>query len=100
MTKTWKDYALEQIMNDCMTTTAQLDDDIIYTDDEIIIAGTPPDELLQASTEEIINYDHKMHFARAGLVFVRMLNSIEYSVDMGMYIISVDRERLDMFVAP
>lgn len=100
MTKTWKDYALEQIMNDCMTTTAQLDDDIIYTDDEIIIAGTTPDELLQAFTEEIINYDHKMHFARAGLVFVRMLNSIEYSVDMGMYIISVDRERLDMFVAP
>ena len=33
MTKTWKDYALEQIINDCMTTTAQLDDDIIYTDD-------------------------------------------------------------------
>ena len=100
MTKTWKDYALEQIMNDCMTTTAQLDDDIIYTDDEIIIAGTTPDELLQAFTEEIINYDHKMNFARAGLVFVRMLNSIEYSVDMGMYIISIDRERLDMFVAP
>lgn len=41
-----------------------------------------------------------MNFARAGLVFWRMLNSIEYSVDMGMYIINVDRERLDKFVEP
>ena len=97
---TWKDYALKKIETDCITTTAQLDDDVIYTDDEIIIAGTTPKELLDLFVEKISNYADKMNFERAGLVFWRMLNGIEYSADMGMYIINVDRERLDLFVEP
>ena len=96
----WTDYAIKQIKNDCITTTSQLDDDVIYTDDEIIIAGTTPKELLDLFVEKISNYADKMNFERAGLVFWRMLNSIEYSADMGMYIIDVDRERLDEFVEP
>ena len=94
----WTDYAIKQITNDCITTTSQLDDDVIYTDDEIIIAGTTPKELLDLFVEKISNYADKMNFERDGLVFWRMLNSIEYSADMGMYIIDVDRERLDKFV--
>ena len=97
---TWKDYALKKIEADCTTTTAQLDDDVIYMDEEIILAGATPKELLELFIEKISNYAEKMNFARAGLVFWRMLNSIEYSVDMGMYIINVDRERLDKFVEP
>lgn len=97
---TWKDYALKKIEADCRTTTAQLDDDVIYTDEEIILAGTTPEELLDCFITEITNYNMKMNFARCGLVFWRMLNSIEYSADMGMYIINVDRERLDLFVKP
>lgn len=96
----WTNNALEKIKNVCTTTTAQLDDDVIYTDEEIIIAGTTPEELLELFTEKISNYADKMNFERAGLVFWRMLNSIEYSADMGMYIINVDRERLDKFVEP
>lgn len=96
----WTDNALEKIKNVCTTTTAQLDDDVIYTDEEIIIAGTTPKELLELFIEKISNYAEKMNSARAGLVFWRMLNSIEYSADMGMYIINVDRERLDKFVEP
>lgn len=96
----WTDYAIKQIKNDCITTTSQLDDDVIYTDDEIILVGTTPKELLDLFVEKISNYADKMNFERAGLVFWRMLNSIEYSVDMGMYIINVDRERLDLFVKP
>lgn len=94
----WTDNALEKIKKDCTTTTAQLDDDVIYMDEEIILAGATPKELLELFIEKISNYAEKMNFARAGLVFWRMLNSIEYSVDMGMYIINVDRERLDKFV--
>lgn len=96
----WTDYALDKIKTDCWTTTAVLDDDVIYTPEEIIIAGTTPEELLDLFVEKISNYADKMNFERAGLVFWRMLNSIEYSVDMGMYIINVDRERLDLFVEP
>ena len=96
----WTDYAIKQIKNDCITTTSRLDDDVIYTDDEIILVGTTPKELLDLFVEKISNYADKMNFERAGLVFWRMLNSIEYSVDMGMYIINVDRERLDLFVKP
>ena len=96
----WTDYAIKQIKNDCITTTSQLDDDVIYTDDEIILVGTTPKELLDLFVEKISNYADKMNFERAGLVFWRMLNSIEYSVDMGMYIINVDRERLDLIVKP
>lgn len=69
-------------------------------DEEIILAGATPKELLELFIEKISNYAEKMNSARAGLVFWRMLNSIEYSVDMGMYIINVDRERLDKFVEP
>lgn len=97
---TWKDYALKKIEADCITTTAQLDDDVMYTPEEIILAGATPNELLELFTEKISNYADKMNSARAGLVFWRMLNSIEYSADMGMYIINVDRERLDKFVEP
>ena len=100
MIMAWTDYAIKQIKNDCITTTSQLDDDVIYTDDEIILVGTTPKELLDLFVEKISNYADKMNFERAGLVFWRMLNSIEYSVDMGMYIINVDRERLDLFVKP
>ena len=100
MIMAWTDYAIKQIKNDCITTTSQLDDDVIYTDDEIILVGTTPKELLDLFVEKISNYADKMNFERAGLVFWRMLNSIEYSVDMGMYIIDVDRERLDLFVKP
>lgn len=96
----WTDYAIRQMKNDCITTTSQLDDDVIYTDEEIIIAGTTPEELLERFTEKIINYAPKMNFARCGLVFARMLNSIEYSADMGMYIVSVDRQRLEKFIEP
>lgn len=96
----WTDNALEKIKNVCAITTAQLDDDVIYTDEEIILAGSTPKELLELFTEKISNYALKMNFERAGLVFWRMLNSIEYSADMGMYIINVDRERLDKFVEP
>lgn len=96
----WTDSALEKIKNVCITTTAQLDDDVIYTNEEIILAGSTPKELLELFTEKISNYADKMNFERAGLVFWRMLNSIEYSADMGMYIINVDRERLDKFVEP
>lgn len=96
----WTDNALEKIKKDCITTTAQLDDDVIYMDEEIILAGATPKELLELFIEKISNYAEKMNSARAGLVFWRMLNSIEYSVDMGMYIINVDRERLDKFVEP
>ena len=94
----WTDNALEKIKKDCITTTAQLDDDVMYTPEEIIIAGTTPNELLELFTEKISNYADKMNFERVGLVFWLMLNSIEYSADMGMYIINVDRERLDKFV--
>ena len=94
----WTDNALEKIKKDCITTTAQLDDDVIYMDEEIILAGATPKELLELFIEKISNYAEKMNSARAGLVFWRMLNSIEYSADMGMYIINVDRERLDKFV--
>lgn len=97
---TWKDYALKKIEADCRTTTAVLDDDVIYTPEEIILAGATPKELLDLFVEKISNYADKMNFERAGLVFWRMLNSIEYSADMGMYIINVDRERLDLFVNP
>ncbi len=96
----WTDNALEKIKKDCITTTAQLDDDVIYMDEEIILAGATPKELLELFIEKISNYAEKMNSARTGLVFWRMLNSIEYSVDMGMYIINVDRERLDKFVEP
>lgn len=96
----WTDNALEKIKKDCITTTAQLDDDVIYMDEEIILAGATPKELLELFIEKISNYAEKMNSARVGLVFWRMLNSIEYSVDMGMYIINVDRERLDKFVEP
>ena len=96
----WTDNALEKIKKDCITTTAQLDDDVIYMDEEIILAGATPKELLELFIEKISNYAEKMNSARAGLVFWRMLNSIEYSADMGMYIINVDRERLDLFVKP
>ncbi|QLQ62024.1 hypothetical protein HHK02_01475 [Limosilactobacillus reuteri] len=96
----WTDNALEKIKKDCITTTAQLDDDVIYMDEEIILAGATPKELLELFIEKISNYAEKMNSARACLVFWRMLNSIEYSVDMGMYIINVDRERLDKFVEP
>lgn len=96
----WTDNALEKIKKDCITTTAQFDDDVIYLDEEIILAGATPKELLELFIEKISNYAEKMNSARAGLVFWRMLNSIEYSVDMGMYIINVDRERLDKFVEP
>lgn len=96
----WTDNALEKIKKDCITTTAQLDDDVIYMDEEIILAGATPKELLELFIEKISNYAEKMNSARAGLVFWRMLNSIEYSADMGMYIINVDRERLDKFVEP
>lgn len=96
----WTDNALEKIKKDCIATTAQLDDDVIYMDEEIILAGATPKELLELFIEKISNYAEKMDSARAGLVFWRMLNSIEYSVDMGMYIINVDRERLDKFVEP
>lgn len=93
----WKDYALDKIKTECRTTTTVLDDDVIYTDEEIILAGTTPEELLDLFVEKISNYVDKMNFERAGLVFWRMLNSIEYSADMGMYTINVDRERLDNF---
>lgn len=96
----WTENALEKIKKVCTTTTAQLDDDVIYTPEEIILAGTTPEELLDLFVEKISNYADKMNFERAGLVFWRMLNSIEYSADMGMYIINVDRERLDLFVKP
>lgn len=96
----WTDNALEKIKKDCITTTAQLDDDVIYMDEEIILAGATPKELLELFIEKISNYAEKMNSARAGLVFWRMLNSIEYSVDMGMYITNIDRERLDKFVEP
>lgn len=96
----WTENALEKIKKVCTTTTAQLDDDVIYTDEEIILAGATPKELLDLFVEKISNYADKMNFERAGLVFWRMLNSIEYSADMGMYIINVDRERLDLFVKP
>ena len=96
----WTDNALEKIKMDCITTTAQLDDDVIYMDEEIILAGATPKELLELFIEKISNYADKMNFERAGLVFWRMLNGIEYSADMGMYIINVDRERLDKFVEP
>ena len=96
----WTDNALEKIKKDCITTTAQLDDDVIYLDEEIILAGATPKELLELFIEKISNYAEKMNSARAGLVFWRMLNSIEYSVDMAMYIINIDRERLDKFVEP
>lgn len=96
----WTDNALEKIKNVCTTTTAQLDNDVMYTDEEIILAGSTPKELLELFTEKISNYADKMNFERAGLVFWRMLNSIEYSADMSMYIINVDRERLDKFVEP
>lgn len=96
----WTDNALEKIKKDCITTTAQLDNDVIYMDEEIILAGATPKELLELFIEKISNYAEKMNSARAGLVFWRMLNSIEYSADMGMYIINVDRERLDKFVEP
>ena len=96
----WTNNALEKIKKDCITTTAQLDDNVIYMDEEIILAGATPKELLELFIEKISNYAEKMNSARAGLVFWRMLNSIEYSVDMGMYIINVDRERLDKFVEP
>ena len=90
----WTENALEKIKKVCTTTTAQLDDDVI------ILAGATPKELLDLFVEKISNYADKMNFERAGLVFWRMLNSIEYSADMGMYIINVDRERLDLFVKP
>lgn len=96
----WKDYALDKIKTECRTTTTVLDDDIIYTPEELIIAGTTPEEVLDLFVEKISNYADKMNFERAGLVFWRMLNSIEYSADMGMYIINVDRERLNNFVKP
>ena len=96
----WTENALEKIKTDCTTTTTQLDDDVIFTDEEILLVGTTPKELLDLFVEKISNYADKMNFERAGLVFWRMLNSIEYSVDMGMYIINVDRERLDLFVKP
>ena len=96
----WTNNALEKIKKDCITTTAQLDDNVIYLDEEIILAGATPKELLELFIEKISNYAEKMNSARAGLVFWRMLNSIEYSVDMGMYIINIDRERLDKFVEP
>lgn len=96
----WTENALEKIKTDCTTTTSQLDDDVIYTDEEIILVGTTPKELLDLFVEKISNYADKMNFERAGLVFWRMLNGIEYSADMGMYIINVDRERLDLFVKP
>ena len=96
----WTENALEKIKTDCTTTTSQLDDDVIYTDEEIILVGTTPKELLDLFVEKISNYADKMNFERAGLVFLRMLNGIEYSADMGMYIINVDRERLDLFVKP
>lgn len=100
MEMAWTDNALEKIKKDCITTTAQLDDDVIYMDEEIILAGATPKELLELFIEKISNYAEKMNSARAGLVFWRMLNSIEYSVDMGMYITNIDRERLDKFVEP
>ena len=96
----WTDNALEKIKNDCITTTAQLDDDVIYMDEEIILAAATPKELLELFIEKISNYADKMNFERAGLVFWWMLNGIEYGADMGMYIINVDRERLDKFVEP
>lgn len=97
---TWADHALKKIKNDCITTTTQLDDDIIYTDEEIIIAGATPEDTLELFIEKISNYADKMNFERTSLVFWRMLISIEYSADMGMYIINVDRKRLDNFVTP
>lgn len=96
----WKDYALDKIKMECRTTTTVLDDDVIYTPEELIVAGTTPEELLDLFVEKVSNYADKMNFERAGLVFWRMLNSIEYSADMGMYVINVDRERLDSFVKP
>ena len=96
----WTDHALEKIRNSCITTTAQLNDDIIYTDEEIILTGTTPKAVLELFIEKISNYDDKMNFERAGLVFWRMLNGIEYSADMGVYIINVNRKRLDDFIKP
>ena len=65
----WTDNALEKIKNDCITTTAQLDDDVIYMDEEIILAAATPKELLELFIEKISNYADKMNFERAGLVF-------------------------------
>lgn len=96
----WTDHALEKIRNSCITTTAQLNDDIIYTDEEIILTGTTPKAVLELFIEKISNYDDKMNFERAGLVFWRMLNNIEYSTDMCVYIINVNRRRLDDFIKP
>lgn len=55
----WTDNALEKIKKDCITTTAQLDDDVIYMDDEIILAGATPKELLELFIEKISNYAEK-----------------------------------------
>ena len=71
----WTDNALKKIEADCITTTAQLDDDVIYMDEEIILAGATPKELLELFIEKISNYAEKMNSARAGLVFWRMLNN-------------------------
>lgn len=74
----WIDHALSKIKNNCCATT--------------------PEKLLKEFVNNISNYDPKMNYARVGLVFVRMLTSIEYSTNTNMYIVRVDRERLDKFV--
>lgn len=94
------DLAAEKIRQDAITTNSTIDDEVTLDDDAIWIAGTTPVEVLDNLKEFLLGYDEKFteRPERVNLVFWRMVFAIQYSAYMGMYILGIDRGRLQKFV--